>query len=439
MHSCWGMSPPLDLFSIPLISDANGRSDRHERCFLQIAPSDARHTASALGSFSKLFRDQSHTDNKVKQRLRVVTWENEVQALARHAVLVMVLIDDNLLAREKKEIFLEIHSNVRVRPRTSDYLASAGKLLENLLYEYVNSNDKTDLNETYSENLKQTLEQMFDFSKLKYKEKDELANVFRWWSSREACSASLMWDWRLRKLHGERYDSRTNVADWDYHMRIRQSFVKGAPDQDSDNDNSKPTTSSSSFLKNEQAGVIHTVHYRRWRDTGVAYELRDCTHDEANRTLITEVKGRANEYRDRNGDAKGRRVHSIGYWGDVRNPPYFALGIRAAQGEEEEYFRTTNKEYIHNSVDLMERQVERWIHAIDHGCDMALPNAPIALPGADERSQGDDRTDFISVICLSHVKITFVTGSLQKAIINRTAYQNDFDAISVGCWYDDSH
>ncbi|XP_019062030.1 dynein assembly factor 3, axonemal, partial [Fukomys damarensis] len=69
-----------------------------------------------------------------------------------------------------------------------------------------------------------------------------------------------------------------------------------------------------------KAQVIHTQEFRRWRDTGVAFELRDSSaYHEPNRTLAS---GRLLTHR-------GERVAARGYWGDIATGPFVAFGIEA--------------------------------------------------------------------------------------------------------------
>ena len=352
-------------------------------------------------------------------------------------VLVMVLVDDNLTARERREIFIEMFANVLVRLRTSEYIARAGHLLEAILYGSTDSASATDRHDGdsafFSEATRARLERLLDFSRLKFKEKDALADVFRWWhAGKEDVSASRLWDWRLRKMHAERYDSRSNVADWDYHMRITRGLAKPSADASSTSTASSDEADAAA-LRNEQVSVIHSVHFRQWRDTGVAYELRESSHDQTNKSLVTEAWGRAKEFTDRNGEAKGRRVASVGYWGDCRNPPYFAIGIRAPRGvDADALFRRTNTQHVHTSVDLMERTVDGWIHAIEFGEEMPDPDAPVAL-SATPSSDQDAREDF-AALQLGLVRLTFFSGAIAKSVLQKKAHECSFDVVSVGCW-----
>lgn len=45
--------------------------------------------------------------------------------------------------------------------------------------------------------------------------------------------------------------------------------------------------------------IIHFYHFRRWRESGVAYELRDCRYNEVNRSMLSTAYGTRKEYTDR--------------------------------------------------------------------------------------------------------------------------------------------
>lgn len=114
-----------------------------------------------------------------------------------------------------------------------------------------------------------------------------------------------------------------------------------------------------------QAQVIHTQEFRRWRDTGVAFELRDSSaYHVPNRTLAS---GRLLSYvrvhclswptaasrRPRSHGPqprphppplsllfqRGERVAARGYWGDIATGPFVAFGIEA---DDESLLRTSN-------------------------------------------------------------------------------------------------
>jgi len=57
---------------------------------------------------------------------------------------------------------------------------------------------------------------------LKYKERDYLENVFKFWQEpKTRFLISHYWDQHVRQHLGTRYDSRFGVFDWHYHRKLR--------------------------------------------------------------------------------------------------------------------------------------------------------------------------------------------------------------------------
>jgi dynein assembly factor 3, axonemal len=72
--------------------------------------------------------------------------------------------------------------------------------------------------------------------------------------------AKLLWDYRSRGLLGRRFDSKENVYDWDFNMKLMQI---------------------------PQAGIIHPLEYKKFRNTGSPFELRDAKMQASNKTMAT--------------------------------------------------------------------------------------------------------------------------------------------------------
>ena len=66
-------------------------------------------------------------------------------------------------------------------------------------------------------------------------------------------------DSRLRKHLQTRYDSRSGSYDWDYNMK----------------------------LLDRGANIIFNRDYSKWRETGVAFQVRESTYETPNRTLAS--------------------------------------------------------------------------------------------------------------------------------------------------------
>lgn len=63
---------------------------------------------------------------------------------------------------------------------------------------------------------KTPLKKMFDFSELRYKDRDEVVDSVKSWSSKIPFPMEKHRDQRLRYHYKERYDFRKNLIDWDY-------------------------------------------------------------------------------------------------------------------------------------------------------------------------------------------------------------------------------
>ncbi len=50
----------------------------------------------------------------------------------------------------------------------------------------------------------------------------------------------------------------------------------------------------------------------------------------------------------------GRSVAAWGYWGEVLNPPYAALGLAC---EEPAFYKVANKQYTRTAVDIAQHNV----------------------------------------------------------------------------------
>ncbi|KAF7238886.1 Dynein assembly factor 3, axonemal [Varanus komodoensis] len=216
--------------------------------------------------------------------------ENNLEALARQLLFLSLALEpaEKMGLQEKSETFLELMGNTLLRSQTAAYLQEKA----DLFIRYV-----TDLD------FQQTHLPTLDLSNLKFKERDQLEAIFRFWRNPDpqAFQIKRLWDLRLRQYLGTRYDSRRGVCDWDLTMKLHEHGAK----------------------------VINFREYFQWRDTGVAFEMREATYDVPNKTLAS---GRLLRH-------KGEPVPARGYWGDIATSPYITFGIEA---EDPELLKTTN-------------------------------------------------------------------------------------------------
>ena len=85
----------------------------------------------------------------------------------------------------------------------------------------------------------------------------------RTWSEDVEFDVVRLRDERLRRFYGNRYDVRKNVLEWDYTMELL-----------------------------EIASIVHKIHFRDWRMTGIAFEVRDSSYNTPNRTMSSMAYGR---------------------------------------------------------------------------------------------------------------------------------------------------
>ncbi|XP_070942318.1 dynein axonemal assembly factor 3 [Macaca nemestrina] len=285
--SWWGLSPALDLQAESPPVDPDSQADTvhstPELDVLLLGSVDGRHLLRTL-SRAKLWP---------RRRFNFFVLENNLEAVARHMLIFSLALEDpeKMGLQERSETFLEVWGNALLRPPVAAFVRAQADLLAHLVPE--------------PDRLEEQLPWL-SLRALKFRERDALEAVFRFWAGGEkgpeAFPMSRLWDLRLRHYLGSRYDARRGVSDWDLRMK----------------------------LHDRGAQVIHTQEFRRWRDTGVAFELRDSSaYHVPNRTLAS---GRLLSYR-------GERVAARGYWGDIATGPFVAFGIEA---DDESLLRTSN-------------------------------------------------------------------------------------------------
>lgn len=135
-------------------------------------------------------------------------------------------------------------------------------------------------------------EDFMDLSSLKYREKDEIENVFKSYARTFPFDIDTLWDQRLRAYYAERYDSRKALVDWDWQYSVRGT-----------------------------ASIVHNKLFKDWRLRGIAFEFGDQTYSEPNRSLISYAPGVMKAGKDR-----GVKKDVKGYWSDVVVSPYFTFG-----------------------------------------------------------------------------------------------------------------
>lgn len=89
------------------------------------------------------------------------------EVLARHLLLLYIVMDWEIPIRQRCNLFLEVFGNAMVQLRTAGYIAQAGRALVDVVC-----------------NQSGLLGDISDFSLLKFKDRDALERVFKLWDER---------------------------------------------------------------------------------------------------------------------------------------------------------------------------------------------------------------------------------------------------------------
>lgn len=161
---------------------------------LQVAPYDPRHTIQTMCQASR--HDSADT-------VHVYVYEDNPEALARHILLLGILLDTSLLASDRVTMFLEVYGNLFIREETSNYLQRRSKQLENIISIKISGSDSGD---------NDLMGQLLDLSSMRFEAKDQLVSAIVQARSAPSIDLKHAWDTRSRKWYGDRYDFRKNAV-----------------------------------------------------------------------------------------------------------------------------------------------------------------------------------------------------------------------------------
>lgn len=241
-HGFWGYSSSFDWYSA--LSESQEMDDV-PFVILLVNPGDIRHILHTVS--------QRRRTNSCKRSIHFYLLDSPIEVLSREILLLEILNDYEVPIRQRANVFLEIFGNAKVQDRTSRYIEQLGYQLRSLIADGSGR-----------------LEGIVDLSHLKYRERDELENVFKSYSRSFAFDMETLRDHRCRGYYAERFDSRNALADWDYHATIKK-----------------------------MASIIHIKQYKEFRTSGIAYEFGDQVYSEPNRTLMSYTEGVMKHGKDR--------------------------------------------------------------------------------------------------------------------------------------------
>nr|KAF6409623.1 dynein axonemal assembly factor 3 [Rousettus aegyptiacus] len=165
-----------------------------------------------------------------------------------------------------------------------------------------------------------------------------------------------------------------------------------------------------------KARVIHIREFRRWRDTGVAFELRDSSaYHVPNRTLAS---GRLMSHH-------GERVAVRGYWGDIATGPFVAFGIEA---DDESLLRTSNGQPIKTAGEITQHNVTELFRAMAAwGCGKAAQQDPVEVLGQADGTQepaAPSRESFT---------VHFLPLGSAQTLHHKSCYKGRFHLLYMAC------
>ena len=102
-----------------------------------------------------------------------------------------------------------------------------------------------------------------NFESLKFKERDDIEDVFSSYLAVHQFDVEQLRDQRNRAEFKERYDNKRNIVDWDFNFGLKD------------------------FCE-----TVHREEYRRFRLTGVSFETRLAVGTVPNRTMGSFIPGK---------------------------------------------------------------------------------------------------------------------------------------------------
>lgn len=193
----WGLTPALDLikeikeYSTP-IKSVN---------ILLLGSADCRHVLKTLA--------KRYQHNNMKVNFYIM--EACPETIAKQLLLLYIALqrETRMGLVQKTRYFMELYGNMVVRPAVANFLRYTAAGLVDLITNY-----------EYMKDIMPCVN-----LDLRHKERDYLENVFKFWRGSESFDISDIWDKRVRKSLGVRYDNKKGAFDWDLHMRYVCDFT----------------------------------------------------------------------------------------------------------------------------------------------------------------------------------------------------------------------
>lgn len=287
--------------------------------------------------------------------------------------------------------WMELYGNTLVKPNTNSYLVKKSAQLIDIIT---------------NEAVRQCCLPIVQLNLIKYKERDSIENIFKYWKNNSGFDIIKMWDRRLRNHLGARYDHRNNLFDWDLHMNLHN--VDGA-------------------------NRITHQEYMYWRNTGVAYTFLETDCTTPNYTFALALL------------KDGDKMTALDYFGDILNGPFASFGLDC---EDKNLLKMSNSQPLKRSVDLTERNLMRIFYEIENqkpyehlgeidnlGVIITeLPKVKIQdIQTASSHTQV--KSEHYPGINVNDMKIHFITGNAMTEYPALDRYKNFFDVLYCGHMY----
>lgn len=299
----WGFSEALDLHEeYTKHITSNNVDTKSELNILLFGASDGRHILKTL---SKSYK------HPIKINFYIV--EGCLEVIARQLLLIKLALEQphQLSLKSKTHIFMDLYGNTLLRPISGNYMASKSNEFLKII---------TDLDEYAVKAMPS-----FNFSLLKFSERDGLENIFKFWQNKpnHVFNIERYWEERLRQELGERFDHRHGAFDWDLQMK----------------------------LKEYGGQQICTQEYKHWRDVGVAFVFPEYEQTIPNKTLAVCLVRNGATYKHR------------GYLGDITSGPFTAYGLHCTDADMLKSSHGTNQ---FRATDITERNVFEILFELQH-------------------------------------------------------------------------
>ena len=392
-HVCWwGLTPSVNLCSYCCCK-------KGPKKILLVGASDIRHILETM----------CNTDEEVE----IYVIETNLEQYCRVMLLLTVALQpqNNMGLQEKTELYLDLFGNSLLRSNSMQYVRRNVPAFIKLI--------------TNDDFLEKELS-FLDLSLLKFKERDFMEGIFKFWGGNNPFEIEKLWDTRVRRHLGDRYDNTRNVFDVDYSLKLK-----------------------------ERALLLDFNEYANWRLKGIAFDVRDGVYDTPNRTLCSGIISMVN--------GENRLIR--GYWGDIVTSPYIAHGVFS---KLKSMYEVRNRINVRTSSEVSEYNVMGLIYQICTGKRYTEPPKPdrFTLAAATQKQKAElcevieeeeedlvgENVDLLSKSIdnvsinttkrkkldmdlmkpCNNVKVKFLPLGITQQLPDKAAFQRSFDLLYFG-------